>query len=134
MKNYLLFDQVCRILPNDYRIVEKCNRSTYVIYKDNAKMTFINSKVYDDCIYWYSIFVDNLQNDGVEYICFCVGLSGIIILPMSVMNKYTQYADKKIYPNGFRYYIRIRMLNGHYVLYQANRNNIDITNYYIPYK
>lgn len=133
MKNYLSFNQVCEILPDDYRIIEKEDRNIYKIGKNRASIAFVNSRVYDNYIYWFSIYVDNLREAGIEYICFCLGFSGIIILPMSIISKYIQYANHKMYPNGLRYYIRIREISGHYVLYQASRNHIDITEYYIPY-
>ena len=132
MGNYLSYDQISSILPEGFTPVKKLQRNLYKL-ENGSLMLFVSSKLYKGDIYWYSIFVDNISAEGVEYICFCTGFSGVIIVPIQIIKEYAKYADYKQYDEGNRHYIRMRNIHSQYFLYHSKKKDINITQYYFPY-
>lgn len=130
MANYLSFKEICSLLPDKYIPKRKIGANKYLT-ENNTKICITCSKLYKEKnIYWYCIFFNNLVDEGIEYICFCTAKTGIIFVPIKVLNEYISHANVKTYSNGSRYYIRIKDDDGKIILYQSGQQNIDVTSYF----
>ena len=77
-------------------------------------------------------FLDYFRKARVTYICHTVGRWGVLLIPMSVLDNYANYANSKPYKGELRYFLRIRIENDRYILHSKDYE-LDLTQYFISY-
>ena len=89
---YLNLEEVNALLPSSLKI-DIDNRIERSVYKtcEDKPLPVINSKLYPQNYYWYSCITKHFKNIGVEYICFTVGLNGILVVPIDVVLHYNRF-------------------------------------------
>lgn len=129
---YLDFDQVCRLFPKGEKPTKKIDSRRRIYTTENKEtIYFKNSKPYKEkSIYWYSFHILELYKRGVVKVSFTISHNGIIILPITLLLEYAEYADfdKK---NDY-HHVRVKYAGNRYYLYHSGNNDIDITQYFIP--
>ena len=129
-QNYLSIDEICSLLPSPLNKITK-NRS-YFVAEDGTKICIVSSRTYNDKGLWYGIYIDELTNDNINYVCLVAGFEGILLIPLSILAKYAEYADFKIYSNAKkRYFIRVKHDDNKILLFHSGYNDVDITKYFI---
>lgn len=88
-KTFLDFDDINRILPTELRLdVERHSRGVYRARNDSL-ISISNSKVYEKGhIAWYYVYADRYADLGVKYMLFTIGLKGLVIVPMDIIQSY----------------------------------------------
>ncbi len=128
---FLDFTQICSIFPNGEKPTIQIGRNTYKT-ENGESIYFAHSKEYNGW-YWYGIFIHNLHNEQISKVSFTISENGILVLPITVLLQYAEYADYKEYPKGKRYYIRIRYTNNRLFLHHSSREDMDVNQYFTPY-
>ena len=102
--------------------------------KDEIIISLSNSKEFESDKWWYSVFIYDLAEKGVKEVCFVLGKKGIIVLPLTILLNYAEYADfNENYAQGKRFFIRIKKENNKLILFQSGNKDIDITSKFIPF-
>ena len=107
--DYLSIEQVKELLPAQLKIIRKYgnSRSLYLT-KDEIIISLSNSKEFESDKWWYSVFIYELAEKGVKEVCFVLGKKGIVVLPLTILLNYAEYADfNENYAQGKRFFIRI---------------------------
>ncbi|MBO6233854.1 MAG: hypothetical protein J6N43_00295 [Prevotella sp.] len=132
-KEYLSFEQVKKILSPHLQITNRIGRQNIFRASDNSIVALSNSKDFGGDKWWYSIFVYEWAQLGVNNVCFTLGEQGIALLPMAILLEYAKYADyNDNYANGRRFFVRIKKENGKYLLYHSGEKDVDITSMFYP--
>jgi hypothetical protein len=133
--DYLSIEQVKELLPAQLKIIRKYgnSRSLYLT-KDEIIISLSNSKEFESDKWWYSVFIYELAEKGVKEVCFVLGKKGIVVLPLTILLNYAEYADfNENYAQGKRFFIRIKKENNKLILFQSGNKDIDITSKFIPF-
>lgn len=133
--DYLSIEQVKELLPVQLKIIRKYgnSRSLYLT-KDEIIISLSNSKEFESDKWWYSVFIYDLAEKGVKEVCFVLGKKGIVVLPLTILLNYAEYADfNEKYAQGKRFFIRIKKENNKLILFQSGNKDIDITSKFIPF-
>jgi hypothetical protein len=133
--DYLSIEQVKELLPAQLKIIRKYgnSRSLYLT-KDEIIISLSNSKEFESDKWWYSVFIYDLAEKGVKEVCFVLGKKGIVVLPLTILLNYAEYADfNENYAQGKRFFIRIKKENNKLILFQSGNKDIDITSKFIPF-
>jgi hypothetical protein len=133
--DYLSIEQVKELLPAQLKIIRKYgnSRSLYLT-KDEIIISLSNSKEFESDKWWYSVFIYDLAEKGVKEVCFVLGKKGIVVLPLTILLNYAEYADfNENYVQGKRFFIRIKKENNKLILFQSGNKDIDITSKFIPF-
>ena len=133
--DYLSIEQVKELLPAQLNIIRKYgnSRSLYLT-KDEIIISLSNSKEFESDKWWYSVFIYELAEKGVKEVCFVLGKKGIVVLPLTILLNYAEYADfNENYAQGKRFFIRIKKENNKLILFQSGNKDIDITSKFIPF-
>ena len=133
--DYLSIEQVKELLPAQLKIIRKYGngRSLYLT-KDEIIISLSNSKEFESDKWWYSVFIYELAEKGVKEVCFVLGKKGIVVLPLTILLNYAEYADfNENYAQGKRFFIRIKKENNKLILFQSGNKDIDITSKFIPF-
>ena len=88
-KTFLDFDDINRILPNELKLdAERYSRGVYRA-QNGSLISISNSKVYEKgYIAWYYVYADRYADLGVKYMLFTIGLKGLVLVPMDVIQAY----------------------------------------------
>ena len=124
---FLSFEQVKNLLPPQLKITNKIGRSSIYDSVNHSIVAFCNSRDYDGGIWWYSVFVYNLLDCGVNTVCLTLGMHGIIVVPITILIEYVKYADYRDYNQGRRFHIRIKKENNKILLYHSGHKDVDLT-------
>ncbi len=133
--DYLSIELVKELLPAQLKIIRKYgnSRSLYLT-KDEIIISLSNSKEFESDKWWYSVFIYELAEKGVKEVCFVLGKKGIVVLPLTILLNYAEYADfNENYAQGKRFFIRIKKENNKLILFQSGNKDIDITSKFIPF-
>ena len=133
--DYLSIEQVKELLPAQLKIIRKYgnSRSLYLT-KDEIIISLSNSKEFESDKWWYSVFIYDLAEKGVKEVCFVLGKKGIVVLPLTILLNYAEYADfNENYAQGKRFFIRLKKENNKLILFQSGNKDIDITSKFIPF-
>ena len=133
--DYLSIELVKELLPAQLKIIRKYgnSRSLYLT-KDEIIISLSNSKEFESDKWWYSVFIYDLAEKGVKEVCFVLGKKGIVVLPLTILLNYAEYADfNDNYAQGKRFFIRIKKENNKLILFQSGNKDIDITSKFIPF-
>lgn len=133
--DYLSIELVKELLPAQLKIIRKYgnSRSLYLT-KDEIIISLSNSKEFESDKWWYSVFIYDLAEKGVKEVCFVLGKKGIVVLPLTILLNYAEYADfNENYAQGKRFFIRIKKENNKLILFQSGNKDIDITSKFIPF-
>ena len=136
---YLSLDKVNALLPENLNIdiENRLERSVYKTCKGKP-LPVINSKLYPQNYYWYSCTTTYFKNIGADFICFTIGLNGILIIPIDVVVHYNRFSGwKGEGKKGRQYHVRIKHnQDGTLTFWNFNdpNENIDITQYLIGSK
>ena len=132
--NYLGIDEIKRLLPHSFLPLKQIDRK--LIFKAGQKdlLAVANSRIYDKSgeHLWSCAFLDYFRKARVTYICHTVGRRGVLLIPMSVLDNYANYANSKPYKGELRYFLRIRIENDRYILHSKDYE-LDLTQYFISY-
>ena len=132
--NYLGIDEIKRLLPHSFLPLKQIDRK--LIFKAGQKdlLAVANSQIYDKSgeHLWSCAFLDYFRKARVTYICHTVGRRGVLLIPMSVLDNYANYANSKPYKGELRYFLRIRIENDRYILHSKDYE-LDLTQYFISY-
>lgn len=132
-ENFLNISRAIEMLPSNYQpLMLKNSRNNIYETNEGNLIVFSCSKDFGSSKWWYSTYIHNLSQINVRDVCFIIGFQGIILLPIKLLLNYAEYADYKEYPNGNRFYIRIKKQGDEYVMYHSGHDDINITKYYIP--
>ena len=133
--DYLSIELVKELLPAQLKIIRKYgnSRSLYLT-KDEIIISLSNSKEFESDKWWYSVFIYDLAEKGVKEVCFVLGKKGIVVLPLTILLNYAEYADfNENYAQGKRFFICIKKENNKLILFQSGNKDIDITSKFIPF-
>ncbi len=88
-KTFLDFDDINSILPNELVLdAERHSRGVYRA-RNGLLISISNSKIYEKgYIAWYYVYADRYAELGVKYMLFTIGLMGLVIVPMDVIQSY----------------------------------------------
>ena len=131
---YLSLEEVNDLLP-EYLKIDTENRIERSVYKtiEGKPLPVINSKLYPQNYYWYSCVTTYFKNIGAEYICFTVGLYGVLVIPIDIVAHYNRFSGwKGESKKGRQYHVRIRHSpDGTLTFWNFNEpsENIEITKY-----
>jgi hypothetical protein len=134
----LCFEELKNILPVRFTIqsIGISNKIRYYNTINGDKFFLCSSKVYHPHYYWYCTATDYFAKNGYTHVCFVLGKSGIIILPLPILIEYNKYSGvQKTNKKGNKYFVRIFYRNKKYILRPTlEGKDVDVTDYFIPYK
>ncbi|MBE6300946.1 MAG: hypothetical protein E7085_03695 [Parabacteroides distasonis] len=122
------------LLPDNLKIdTEKSIERSVCRTVEGKPLPIVNSKLYPAKYYWYSCITKYFKEIGTEYICFTVGLNGILVIPIDIVLHYNKFSGwKGKYKKGRQYHVRIKC-NEDETLNFWNFNdpneNIEVTQY-----
>ena len=131
---YLSLDKVNALQPDNLKIdiENRLERSVYKTFQGKP-IHVIDSKLYHQNYYWYSCTTTYFKNIGADFICFTIGLNGILIIPIDVVVHYNRFSGwKGEGKKGRQYHVRIKHnQDGTLTFWNFNdpKENIDITQY-----
>lgn len=131
---YLSLDKVNALLPENLNIDIE-NRLERSVYKtcQGKPLPVINSKLYPQNYYWYSCTTTYFKNIGADFICFTIGLNGILLYLLMLLYTTIAFLDGR----AKQYHVRIKHnQDGTLIFWNFNdpNENIDITQYLIGSK
>jgi hypothetical protein len=128
-EGYLSFEEVKGLLPIKYVVGKRVEGCRNVFETGNGSMiAFSKSKEFESGKWWYSLFIYDLLEKGVNDVCFVLGNHGIVIVSIELLLEYAKFANyNENYAMGKRYFIRIRKEGTHLVMYQSGHKDIEIT-------
>ena len=91
---YLSLDKVNALLPENLKIDIE-NRLERSVYKtcQGKPLPVINSKLYPQIYYWYSCTTTYFKNIGADFICFTIGLNGILLYLLMLLYTTIAFLD-----------------------------------------
>ena len=138
-KTFLDFDDINSILPNELKLdAERYSRGVYRA-QNGSLISISNSKVYEKgYIAWYYVYADRYADLGVKYMLFTIGLKGLVLVPMDVIQAYKVGCSWKdgLRKGEKRYRIDIARKNGNFFFVNASQRHqktLDLTPYFIPF-
>lgn len=138
-KTFLDFDDINRILPDELRLdAERHSRGVYRA-QNGSLISISNSKAYEKgYIAWYYVYADRYAESGVKYMLFTIGLKGLVIVPMDVIQSYKAGCSWKegLRKGEKRYRIDIANKKDQYFFVNASQRHqktLDLTPYFIPF-
>lgn len=138
-KTFLDLEDICKILPESLKL-EKERHSRGVYRASNGCLISIsNSKEYTKgYLAWYYVYADRYAEIGVSYMLFTVGLSGIVLVPMEIIQSYKIGCSWKdgLRKGEKRYRIDIAKKGGCLFFVnnsQRHQRTLDLTPYFIPF-
>lgn len=132
-EGYLNFELVKGLLPTKYGVEKKVGSGRNVFEtKSGSLIAFSKSKEFESGKWWYSLFIYDLSEKGVDTVCFVLGNYGIVIVPITLLLEYAKFANyNENYAMGKRFFIRIRKEGTRLLLYQAGHKDIEINDKFI---
>ena len=139
-KTFLDFDDINKILPKGLRLnSERYSRGVYCA-ANGCLISISNSKRYDKgYLAWYYVYADRYADLGVKYMLFTLGLSGVVLVPMGVIQSYKLGCSWKegLRRGEKRYRIDIAKKDGKYYFVnssQRHQNRLDVTPFFFPFE
>lgn len=138
-KTFLDFDDINRILPDELKLeAERHSRGVYRA-RNGSLISISNSKAYEKgYIAWYYVYADRYAELGVKYMLFTIGLKGLVIVPMEVIQSYKVGCSWKegLSKGEKRYRIDIMQKEGLFFFIntsQRHQKTLDLSPYFIPF-
>ena len=138
-KTFLDFDDINKILPKELHLnSERHSRGVYCA-ANGCLISISNSKIYDKgYLSWYYVYADRYYDLGVKYMLFTLGLSGVVLVPMDVIQSYKLGCSWKegLRRGEKRYRIDVTKKDGKYFFVNSSQryqNQLDITHFFIPF-
>jgi len=138
-KTFLDFDDINRILPDELKLeAERHSRGVYRA-RNGSLISISNSKAYEKgYIAWYYVYADRYAELGVKYMLFTIGLKGLVIVPMEVIQSYKVGCSWKegLSKGEKRYRIDIMQKEGQFFFIntsQRYQKTLDLSPYFIPF-
>ena len=139
-KTFLDLNDINSILPQDLSLnVERHSRGVYCSANGNL-ISISNSKIYDrGYLAWYYVYADRYADLGVNYMLFTLGLRGVVLVPMDVIQSYKLGCSWKegLRRGEKRYRIDIAQKDGKYFFVnssQRHQSRLDVTPFFIPFE
>ncbi len=139
-KTFLDFDDINKILPKELKLnSERHSRGVYCA-ANGCLISISNSKIYDKgYLAWYYVYADRYADLGVKYMLFTLGLSGIVLVPMEVMQSYKLGCSWKegLRRGEKRYRIDITKKDGKYIFVNSSQryqSRLDVMPFFIPFE
>lgn len=139
-KTFLDFDDINRILPEELKLnIERHSRGVYCA-ANGFLISISNSRIYDKgYTAWYYVYADRYAELGVKYMLFTLGLSGVVLVPMDVIQSYKAGCSWKegLRRGEKRYRIDVTQKNGKLFFVNSSQryqNRLDVTSFFIPFE
>jgi len=139
-KTFLDFDDINKILPKELKLnSERHSRGVYCA-RNGCLVSISNSKIYDKgYLAWYYVYADRYAALGVKYMLFTLGLSGVFLVPMEVIQSYKLGCSWKegLRRGEKRYRIDIAQKDGKYFFVnssQRHQNRLDVTPFFFYFE
>lgn len=88
-KTFLDFDDINKILPKELKLNSERHSRGVFCAANGCLISISNSKIYDKgYLAWYYVYVDRYAELGAKYMLFTLGLSGVVLVPMDVIQSY----------------------------------------------
>lgn len=138
-KTFLDLTDINAIMPDELKLnLERHSRGVYRA-ANGSLISISNSRIYDKgYLSWYYVYADRYADLGVKYMLFTVGLSGVVLVPMDVMQSYKLGCSWKegLRRGEKRYRIDIAKTENKYFFVNASQryqNRLDVTPFFIPF-
>ena len=138
-KTFLDLTDINAIMPDELKLnLERHSRGVYRA-ANGSLISISNSRIYDKgYLSWYYVYADRYADLGVKYMLFTVGLSGVVLVPMDVMQSYKLGCSWKegLRRGEKRYRIDIAKTGDKYFFVNASQryqNRLDVTPFFIPF-
>ena len=135
-KTFLDLEDINLILPEELKLEnERHSRGVYRAANE-CLISISNSKEYaKGYLAWYYVYAEI----GVSYMIFTVGLSGIVLVPMNIIQSYKVGCSWKdgLRRGEKRYRIDIAKRDGTLFFVNTSQRHqrfLDLTPYFIPFK
>lgn len=139
-KTFLDLNDINSILPPDLKLnLERHSRGVYCA-ANGCLISISNSKTYDKgYLAWYYVYADRYADLGVKYMLFTLGLSGVVLVPMDVIQSYKKGCSWKegLRRGEKRYRIDIVVREGRFFFVNSSeryQKRLDVTSYFITFK
>lgn len=138
-KTFLDFDDINKILPNELKLDAECYSRGVYRARNGSLISISNSRVYEKgYIAWYYVYADRYAELGVKYMLFTIGLKGLVIVPMGVIQSYKIGCSWKegLRRGEKRYRIDIAKRDGKFLFVnssQRHQKTLDLTPYFIAF-
>jgi hypothetical protein len=135
-KTFLDLTDINAIMPDELKLnLERHSRGVYRA-ANGSLISISNSRIYDKgCLSWYYVYADRYAELGVKYMLFTLGLSGVVLVPMDVIQSYKAGCSWKegLRRGEKRYRIDIAQKDGKYFFVnssQRHQNRLDVTPFF----
>jgi len=139
-KTFLDLADINTIVPDDLRLsLERHSRGVYCA-ANGCLINISNSKVYDmGYLAWYYVYADRYAELGVKYMLFTLGLSGVVLVPMDVIQSYKLGCswEEGLRRGEKRYRIDVAKKDDMYFFVNSSQryqNRLDATPFFIPFE
>ena len=138
-KTFLDLTDINKIIPENMKLNQE--RYSRGVYKaaNGCLISISNSKVYEKGnMAWYYVYADRYAEMGVKYMLFTIGLTGFVLIPMEVFQKYRLGCSwKEGLRRGEKRY-RVDITKKADVLFFTNfshrhQKELDLTPYFYPF-
>ena len=138
-KTFLDFEDINRILPSELKLdAERYSRGVYRA-RNGSLISISNSKAYEKgYMAWYYVYADRYADLGVKHMLFTIGLKGLVLIPMDIIQSYKVgcYWKEGLRRGEKRYRIDIEQKENKYYFVntsQRYQRTLDLTPYFIPF-
>ena len=140
MKTFLDLNDINSILPQDLKLnLERHSRGVYCA-ANSSLVSISNSRIYDKgYLAWYYVYADRYADLGVKFMLFTLGFSGVVLVPMDVIQSYKLGCSWKegLRRGEKRYRIDVTKKDEQYYFVNSSQryqNRLDVTPFFIPFK
>ena len=139
-KTFLDLTDINSIMPCELKLsLERHSRGVYCA-ANGSLISISNSKIYSKgYLAWYYVYADRYADLGVKYMLFTLGLSGVVLVPMDVIQSYKLGCSWKegLRRGEKRYRIDITKKDDKFFFVNSSQryqDRLDVTPFFIPYE